>query len=88
MYLLTRKPLAVLLINREEVAMLKLTAKSNGRRRFNVFGIKGFIANRSNLSRGWKLEHQKCFTQLHLGKLSIAIEKKKPQRPLHHSFAG
>lgn len=48
----------------------------NGRIRFNVLGVKGFYASRKYKSRGWGIEKQRTFTQLHLGKRSIAIEKR------------
>jgi len=67
--------------------MIKVSPKSNGRIRFNVFGKKGFVAVRVTKSRGWKLERQATFNQLHLGKVSIALEKRRPKRKLYE-FAG
>lgn len=65
--------------------MLKISANMNGRRRFNVFGFKGFVALRKYKSRGWGVQRQRTFTQLHLGKVSFAIDA----RPRHtYNFAG
>lgn len=67
--------------------MFKVSQKSNGRIRFNVFGKQGFIALRTKKSRGWNIQSQNTFTQYHMGKVSIAIEKKQPGRKLYQ-FAG
>jgi|TARA_R110000803_G_scaffold190868_2_gene253449 hypothetical protein len=66
--------------------MIKVTANKNGRRRFSIGNmIKGFIAVRKYKSRGWGIERQSTFTQLHLGKISIAVDS----RPRHtYNFAG
>lgn len=65
--------------------MLKISANMNGRRRFNVFGLKGFVAMRKRKSRGFGVQKQKTFSQLHLGRLSIALDC----RPRHtYNFAG
>jgi hypothetical protein len=64
---------------------MKITANINGRRRFNVLGYTGFIALRKYKSRGWGLERQNTFTQIHLGKRSIGIERRKRYT---HNFAG
>jgi hypothetical protein len=54
--------------------LIKLSDNINGRIRFNVLGVKGFYAKRKYKSRGWGIERQRTFTQIHLGKRSIAIE--------------
>jgi hypothetical protein len=73
------------LVTREEYTMLKISANMNGRRRFNVFGFKGFVALRKQKSRGWGIESQNTFTQIHLGKTSVAFD----MRPRHtYNFAG
>ena len=65
--------------------MLKISANMNGRRRFNVFGFKGFVALRKAKSRGFGVERQKTFSQLHLGRVSVALDC----RPRHtYNFAG
>lgn len=56
--------------------LIKLSANMNGRTRFNVVGIKGFLAKRKYKSRGWGIEVQNTFVQLHMGKRSLAIEVK------------
>jgi len=56
--------------------IIKFTPFINTRSRFYVLGFTGFIAKRKYKSRGFGIEKQKTFTQLHLGKLSIAIEKR------------
>ena len=66
--------------------LIKISKKSNGRIRFKVLGFTGFIALRKYKSRGWGLEKQSTFTQLHLGKTSIAIEKKNGRHT--HNFTG
>ena len=53
----------------------KVSKFSNGRMRYRVLGFKGFIAKRKRKSRGWGIERQSTFTQLHMGKLSIALER-------------
>ena len=54
---------------------IKVTETINGRKRFAIGKkVKGFIALRKYKSRGWKLERQKTFTQLHLGKVSLAFD--------------
>lgn len=62
--------------------MIKLSKHINGRTRFNILGFTGFIALRKYKSRGYGLENQRCFKQLHLGKISIAVEKSKAERAL------
>ena len=66
--------------------MIKVTKNMNGRRRFAIGKkLKGFIAVRKKKSRGFKIEKQSTFTQLHLGKVSIALD----MRPRHTAnFAG
>jgi len=54
--------------------LIKLSDNINGRIRFNIVGVKGFYAKRKFKSRGWGIEKQRTFTQIHLGKRSIAIE--------------
>lgn len=53
---------------------IKLSDNINGRIRFKIGKVKGFYAKRKIKSRGWGIEKQRTFTQLHLGKRSIAIE--------------
>lgn len=53
---------------------IKVTETINGRKRFAIGKLKGFIALRKYKSRGWKIERQKTFTQLHLGKVSLAFD--------------
>ena len=58
--------------------IIKLSAHSKGRTRFSVLNrFKGFVAIRKRKSRGYGLEKQNTFTQLHLGKVSIALELRK-----------
>jgi hypothetical protein len=66
--------------------MIKVSANMNGRRRFAIGkSIKGFIALRKKKSRGFGIEKQNTFTQLHLGKVSVALDR----RPRHtYNFAG
>jgi len=54
----------------------------NGRIRFRLGKMTGFIAVRKHKSRGYGVEDQRCFSQLHLGKISIAVEKSSPERQL------
>ena len=53
---------------------IKVTETMNGRKRFAIGKLKGFIALRKKKSRGWGIEKQNTFTQLHLGKVSIAFD--------------
>jgi hypothetical protein len=64
---------------------IKISQHINGRTRFNVFGAKGFVAIRKYKSRGYGLEKQRTFTQLHLGKISLAFDRRKRHT---HNFAG
>lgn len=65
--------------------MLKVTKTMNGRKRFVVGKLKGFVALRKFKSRGWGIERQRTFTQIHLGKMSLAFDT----RPRHtYNFAG
>lgn len=61
---------------------IKVTGLKNGRIRYQLGYLKGFVAIRKLKSRGLGVEKQKCFNQLHLGKVSIAVEKKRPARQL------
>lgn len=64
---------------------MKVTANINGRRRFSILGFTGFYAKRTQKSRGWGIQRQRTFTQIHLGKRSIAFDV----RPRHTwNFAG
>ncbi|WMM95566.1 hypothetical protein CRP143_gp1 [Roseobacter phage CRP-143] len=65
--------------------MIKLSENINGRIRFNVLGVKGFYAKRKIKSRGWGIERQRTFTQVHLGKRSVAFERRDRHT---HNFAG
>lgn len=54
---------------------IKVTETMNGRKRFAIGKkVKGFIALRKKKSRGFGIEKQNTFTQLHLGKMSIAFD--------------
>jgi len=54
---------------------IKVTETVNGRKRFAIGKkLKGFIALRKKKSRGFGIEKQNTFTQLHLGKISIALD--------------
>ena len=61
----------------------------NGRTRFTlkVLGkrITGFYAKRLKKSRGFGIEKQRTFTQLHLGKRSLAFEVRQRST---HNFSG
>jgi len=65
--------------------LIKFTPFIKTRARFTILGCTGFIAKRKYLSRGFKIEKQNTFTQLHLGRISIAIEKRARYT---HNFAG
>lgn len=66
--------------------IIKVSANMNGRTRFKLFNkFNGFVAKRKHKSRGWGIEKQRTFTQLHLGKTSIAIEMRNRHT---HNFAG
>lgn len=60
--------------------LIRFSDNVNGRIRYSVLGLKGFIAKRKYKSRGFGIEKQKNFTQLHLGRLSVAIEKRKGRK--------
>lgn len=60
--------------------LFKFSENKNGRIRYSVLGLKGFIAKRKYKSRGWGIERQTNFTQLHMGRLSVAIEKRKGRK--------
>ena len=65
---------------------IKVTETMNGRKRFAIGKkVKGFIALRKKKSRGWGLQKQNTFTQLHLGKISIALDMRKRHTA---NFAG
>lgn len=65
--------------------MIKVTKTMNGRKRFVIGKLKGFVALRKYKSRGWGIERQRTFTQVHLGKMSLAFDT----RPRHtYNFAG
>lgn len=55
--------------------------------RFNFFGRKGLTRKRSCISRGYRIEHKKCMTAIHLGKRTVYFEHKATSRKLQH-FAG
>ena len=58
--------------------LIKLSQHSNGRTRYNILGkVKGFVAVRKYKSRGFGIQKQNTFTQLHLGRVSIALECRK-----------
>lgn len=59
------------------MTIIKLSKHINGRTRYNLFGkLKGFIALRKYKSRGFTIEKQRTFTQIHLGRVSIAVERR------------
>ncbi len=66
--------------------IIRVSPKVNGRIRFRVFNLKGFIALRKYKSRGWGIERQNTFVQLHLGKTSIAVERGVGRRT--YNFVG
>lgn len=58
--------------------------------RFNVCGVKGMLRKRKYLSRGYGVQNGKAMRSVHLGKVTIYVEKKHNQhsvRQLRH-FAG
>jgi hypothetical protein len=55
---------------------IKISEAMNGRTRFRIGKVTGFVAKRKYKSRGWGIEKQNTFTQLHLGKTSIAVERR------------
>ena len=65
----------------------RISKKSNGRIRFTALGFSGFIALRKIKSRGYGIQRQSTFTQLHLGRISIALEQNRPSRQLWN-FSG
>lgn len=53
--------------------------------RFNFLNQKGFYRVRKNKSRGWfKTQRGSTFMQLHLGKLTIGLERKNSSPKLRH----
>jgi hypothetical protein len=59
------------------MTIIKLSKHINGRTRYNLFGkLKGFVAVRKRKSRGFGIQKQNTFTQLHLGRVSIAVERR------------
>jgi hypothetical protein len=65
----------------------RISKKSNGRIRFTALGFSGFIALRKIKSRGYGVQRQSTFTQLHLGRISIALEHNRPAKQVWN-FAG
>jgi len=65
--------------------LFKVSDSKNGRIRYRILGITGFVAKRKRKSRGWGIERQSTFTQLHMGKLSIAVEVRSRHT---HNFVG
>ena len=62
--------------------LIDIKVQSKGTTRFTVLGCKqGFYRLRKRKSR-WGLERGKCFNQLHLYKLTVAIERKSKLRSL------
>ena len=58
--------------------------------RFNFAGLKGLTRKRKSLSRGFKIEHGKCTTKVHMGKRTVYLERKPNRtasRRIRH-FAG
>ncbi len=66
---------------------VRISDHTNGRTRFAIGKLSGFVALRKVKSRGFGIEDQRCFKQLHLWKISIALEKSKAERDLWN-FAG
>jgi len=52
----------------------RVSAKTHGRIRFTALGFSGFITVRQKKSRGYGMQHQAKCTQLHLGRISIALK--------------
>lgn len=65
----------------------RISKMSNGRIRFTALGFSGFIALRKIKSRGYGVQRQSTFTQLHLGRTSIALEHNSPVKQVWN-FAG
>ena len=62
--------------------LLNIKQTSKGTTRFTVLGSKqGFYRLRKVKSR-WGFDRGECFTQLHLGKLTVALERKSKLRSL------
>ena len=68
-----------------DMAIFKVSKNVNGRVRYSILGVKGFVAKRKRKSRGWGIERQRTFTQLHMGKLSLAVEVRNRHT---YNFAG
>lgn len=65
----------------------RVSPNSKGRIRFTALGLAGFIAVRKTKSRGFGIERQPVFIQIHLGRISVALERSRPARNLWN-FAG
>ena len=66
------------------IATLPLYDGTRGRR-FNILNQKGFFRLRKEKSRGWfKTQKGSTFMQLHLGKLTIGLERKNSSPKLRH----
>lgn len=55
--------------------------KSNGRIRFDILNKQGFLAVRKHKTR-WGLQRGASFVQVHVWRYSLAIEHKRPEKPL------
>jgi len=55
--------------------------------RFNFLGTKGFVRLRKQKSNGFTFQKGDTFSQLHLGRLTLAKERKFSAPKLRH-FAG
>lgn len=56
--------------------------------RFNVLGKKGLVRKRKAVSRGYSVTSKGCTKQIHMGKLSLYLEKKKNVGRKFYHFAG
>lgn len=61
--------------------MITIKANNNGRIRFTMGRTNGFLAVRKVKYR-WGFSKGPAFTQVHLGKLSVALERKAPHKQL------
>lgn len=61
--------------------MMTFTANNNGRIRFTLGRTNGFVAVRKIKYR-WGFSQGTAFTQVHLGKFSVALERKATHKKL------
>lgn len=65
----------------------RVAPMSKGRSRFHIGKITGFVAIRKHKSRGYCVESGEVFTQIHLGKVTVAVENNRGKRRTWN-FAG